>query len=155
MPPAASLLLVELPKTPSASSSLAVSMLKIPQKTLPNPHDFPADKLCCPALMASSESTASPKKRSRRRARTLPQAPPHPVSFWRPPQEIGGKSRGYAMGYVGSRPIPTGSVRQWGYRRDRMRNGVFTPRYTRFSSRLGTFLNCQKHAHPRGVAAIF
>ena len=112
-----------LPSTPQSS----LAHLKLPVKEKPNPHDIPSDKIFCPVVAAQKEledDTNSARKKKKRRGRNNVQR--QPPSFFRPLQEWAGKSRGYAMGYEGSRPVPIGSTRQWKYRRDAMRSGVMS-----------------------------
>ncbi|KAJ3547269.1 hypothetical protein NM688_g5418 [Phlebia brevispora] len=95
-------LVIELPKTrqPPCQDNLPFS--KLPERALPNPHDFPPEKMCCPVLEANPRGLPKEKKRARRRRRVRAEEPVHPPSFWRPLQEMGGKSRGYALGPVSS-----------------------------------------------------
>ncbi|GJF00052.1 hypothetical protein PsYK624_163290 [Phanerochaete sordida] len=108
-------------------TSKAPSPLNAPSKERPSPHAFPPEKLSCPVISAAVlDAEAPPHQRKRKpRHKNKPIEPRPPASFWRPQREWGGKSLGYAMGYEGSRPIPTGSVRQWRYRRDTMKKAVF------------------------------
>ncbi|KAI0087318.1 hypothetical protein BDY19DRAFT_995018 [Irpex rosettiformis] len=122
------LMVAEIPRLPRNNApGLPRSSLKLPEKEKPSPHDFPADKICCPVIQVSTHSTDSPdpqKKTKRRRKNTS--AMRQPPSFFRPLREWGGHSAGYALGYEGSRPVPIGSTRQWGYRRDSMRSGTIS-----------------------------
>ncbi|EKM58388.1 uncharacterized protein PHACADRAFT_193507 [Phanerochaete carnosa HHB-10118-sp] len=112
-----------LKPTPQASALLTVP-LNVPAKERPSPHDFLPEKICCPVISATVLQVDRPqrKHKPRHKKKIIKLRPP--PSFWRPLREWGGKSLGYAMGYEGSRPVPTGSVRQRRYRRDTMKRGV-------------------------------
>lgn len=122
--PTTEMMVFELPRSPAQSSTLLAAPLKAPPKERPSPHEFPPEKVCCPVIpvtVTHAESLPRQHKPRHKKASGQPRPPP---SFWRPMREWGGKSLGYAMGYDGSRPIPTGSVRQWRYRRDTMKKGI-------------------------------
>lgn len=106
---------------------LPPSLLRIPERTRPSPHDVPSERrLYCSVVKVDSTAIQPAEKKRRRRKHAVTEREIHTASFFRPQQEWGGKSAGYALGYVGSRPIPMGSTRQWRYRRDNMKQGVVT-----------------------------
>ncbi|KAI0767911.1 hypothetical protein BC629DRAFT_875835 [Irpex lacteus] len=125
--PFPALMVAELPKPPLGTPSLPLASLKLPERERPSPHDFPADKICCPVIFVSEQNNPDTQgKRRRRRRKTGDVVARQPPSFFRPLREWGGKSAGYAMGYEGSRSVAVGSARQWRYRRDSMRSGVMS-----------------------------
>jgi hypothetical protein len=133
--PTPSIMVTEIPRPQSTehASQLSLMSLRLPAKEHPSPHDFPSDKVCCPVLAVYQTDEDGMRKKYKRRRKTIQTgaSPRLPPSFFRPLMEWGGKSAGYAMGYEGSRPVPTGSVRQWKYRRDSMRSGVMS-KWTEF-----------------------
>ncbi|KAI0701322.1 hypothetical protein BC835DRAFT_1411470 [Cytidiella melzeri] len=125
--PSPTLMVAEIPRPPPRTSQPSSPTSNLFETGRPNPHDFPADKLCCPVLSVTPQGDNEPRRKKKRRRKTAQAAyPKQPPSFFRPLQEWGGKTAGYAWGYAGSRPVPTGSTRQWKYRRDSMRFGVMS-----------------------------
>jgi hypothetical protein len=90
--------------------------------------------MCCPTIEMeiSTEVSMDPKEtlsksQIRRKRAKAAKVKDRPVaSFWAPPQGLGGKSEGYAFGYVGSEPGERERRAYWGsgWRRDRMKTGV-------------------------------
>ena len=75
---------------------------------------------CCPLVTLTDQSLSDTTKRKRKRSHPVRHRPP--PAFFRPMQEWGGKSAGYAMGWRGSRPANRPESRQ--YARDNMRRGT-------------------------------
>ena len=80
---------------------------------------------CCPTVPVTIVKASSTKvKQSRHRSRrTNKNTITRPVTqFFRPEQNWGGKSPGYAWGFASSRPSQSISLR---YKRDRMKRGIY------------------------------
>jgi hypothetical protein len=62
----------------------------------------------------------------RRRAKAAKKTERPVATFWAPPEGLGGKSEGYAFGFIGSRAGMREEMAYWGegWKRDRMKKGV-------------------------------
>jgi len=110
---------VSQPPTPNGPTPLRP---KLPEKSQPSPHTLNRDRLKFPVVECNLQHEMKRRKPRRRgKSRTVERPLP---TFWRPMSQWGGKSAGYAYGYISSRPAWTESMRGRPYHRDNMRKAT-------------------------------
>lgn len=117
-----------LVSTDDRASMVVLESTTKPLPHAPPPERGPGSKLCCPLLRAhlptppSSIPPMKPRRRGPRKRRSGSTKERPQPTFFRPDEGWGGKSAGYAMGWVSSHPAPTWRNRT--YRRDHMKSGI-------------------------------